>query len=139
MTDPSLSQEMMFVFLCIYQVRPQNGQQETKQQQGTAVTANILGCCLVSFHFLWAILWPQPVAIYQPLSRVQKRSILPLVKEYVQYLRKMRLAMWVFCGIFCENHPSPSSLGYNLREPPFEAATTNGFCLLFSCRHRRIR
>ena len=21
----------------------------------------MLGCCLVSFHFLWAILWPHPV------------------------------------------------------------------------------
>ena len=29
---------------------------ETKQQPGTAGTANMLGCCLVSFHFLWAIL-----------------------------------------------------------------------------------
>ena len=29
---------------------------ETKQQPGTAGTGNMLGCCLVSFHFLWAIL-----------------------------------------------------------------------------------
>ena len=28
---------------------------ETKQP-GTAGTGNMLGCCLVSFHFLWAIL-----------------------------------------------------------------------------------
>ena len=29
---------------------------ETKQQPGTAWTGNMLGCFLVSFHFLWAIL-----------------------------------------------------------------------------------
>ena len=28
---------------------------ETKQQQGTAGTGNRLGCCLLPFHFLWAI------------------------------------------------------------------------------------
>ena len=29
---------------------------ETKQQPDTAGPGNMLGCCLVSFHFLWAIL-----------------------------------------------------------------------------------
>ena len=29
---------------------------ETKQQPGTAGPGNMLGSCLVSFHFLWAIL-----------------------------------------------------------------------------------
>ena len=29
---------------------------ETKQLPGTAESGNMLGCCLVSFHFLWAIL-----------------------------------------------------------------------------------
>ena len=29
---------------------------ETKQQPGIARPGNMLGCCLVSFHFLWAIL-----------------------------------------------------------------------------------
>ena len=29
---------------------------ETKQEPGTAEPDNMLGCCLVSFHFLWAIL-----------------------------------------------------------------------------------
>ena len=29
---------------------------ETKQEPGTARPGNMLGCCLVSFHFLWAIL-----------------------------------------------------------------------------------
>ena len=29
---------------------------ETKQQPGTAGPGNMLGCCSVSFHFLWVIL-----------------------------------------------------------------------------------
>ena len=29
---------------------------ETKQDPGTAGPGNMLGCCLISFHFLWAIL-----------------------------------------------------------------------------------
>ena len=29
---------------------------ETKQEPGTAGPGNILGCCLVAFHFLWVIL-----------------------------------------------------------------------------------
>ena len=35
---------------------------ETKQQPGTAGPGNMLGCGLVSFHFLWAILWPHHVS-----------------------------------------------------------------------------
>ena len=34
---------------------------ETKLQPGTAGTGNMLGGCLVSFHFWWAILCPQAV------------------------------------------------------------------------------
>ena len=34
---------------------------ETKQEPGTAEPGNRLGCCLISFHFLWAILCPQAV------------------------------------------------------------------------------
>ena len=34
---------------------------ETKQQPGTAGPGNMLGWCLVSFHFLWSILCPQAV------------------------------------------------------------------------------
>ena len=34
---------------------------EAKQQPGTAGPGNMLGCCLVSFHILWAILCPQAV------------------------------------------------------------------------------
>ena len=29
---------------------------ESKQQPGTAEPGNMLGCCLISFYFLWAIL-----------------------------------------------------------------------------------
>ena len=41
---------------------------ETKQQPGTAGPGNMLSCSLVSFHFLWAILWPHPVLLYEILS-----------------------------------------------------------------------
>ena len=41
---------------------------ETKVQPGTAGPGNMLGCSLVSFHFRWAILCPQPVCILQVLS-----------------------------------------------------------------------
>ena len=34
---------------------------ETNVQPGTAGPGNMLGCSLVSFHFLWAILCPQAV------------------------------------------------------------------------------
>ena len=34
---------------------------ETNLQPGTAGPGNMLGCCLVSFHFLWVILCPQAV------------------------------------------------------------------------------
>ena len=34
---------------------------EIKQQPGTAGPDNMLGCCLISFHFLLAILCPQAV------------------------------------------------------------------------------
>ena len=36
---------------------------ETKQQPGTAGPSNMLGCCFVSFHFLWPIVWPHPVVL----------------------------------------------------------------------------
>ena len=39
----------------------------TKQQPSTAGPDNMLGCCLFSFHFLWAILWPTPVQLIQPI------------------------------------------------------------------------
>ena len=44
---------------------------ETKHEPGTVGPGNILGCCLVSFHFLWDILCPQAVL----LRRLIKHSI----------------------------------------------------------------
>ena len=43
---------------------PHRKWKETKQQPGTAGPGNMLGCCLVSFHFLSAILCPQAVIEY---------------------------------------------------------------------------
>ena len=41
---------------------------ETKQKPGTSGAGNMLGSCLVSFHFLWAILCLQAVH-YQMIER----------------------------------------------------------------------
>ena len=46
--------------------------EETKLQRGTAGPGNRLGCCLVFFHFLWAILCPQAVDIISTVSIPQK-------------------------------------------------------------------
>ena len=37
---------------------------ETKVHPGTARPGNMLGCSLFTFHFLWAILFPQ--AVWKP-------------------------------------------------------------------------
>ena len=44
---------------------------ETKLQPGTAGPGSMLGCCLISLHFLWAILCPQ--AVYPKLTKVTQR------------------------------------------------------------------
>ena len=36
---------------------------ETKVHPGTARPGNMLGCSLVSFYFLWAVLCPQAVLV----------------------------------------------------------------------------
>ena len=36
---------------------------ETKQEPGTAGPGKMLGCCLISFHFLWAILSTSSVQV----------------------------------------------------------------------------
>ena len=48
-----------------------------KQEPGTAERGNMLGCCLVSFHFLWAIhpIRPvQPADIGWPTGNAKKLS-----------------------------------------------------------------
>ena len=54
---------------------------ETKLQPGTAGPGNILGCCLLSFHLLWAILCLQ--AVYgQRLGFVTFDSVVPLSDRF---------------------------------------------------------
>ena len=36
---------------------------ETKQEPATAGPGNMLGCCLIPFHFLWAILSTSTVEV----------------------------------------------------------------------------
>ena len=54
---------------------------ETKQEPGTAGLGNMLVCCLVSFHFLRAILCPQPVqecfCHHKSAANAAKIAILP--------------------------------------------------------------
>ena len=58
---------------------------ETKQQPSTAGPGNMLGCCLVPFHFLWAILWPHTVkkeailCSFKPHRLFSDFSVAPLV------------------------------------------------------------
>ena len=52
---------------------------EINLQPGTAGPGNMLGCCLIYFHFMWAILCPQ--AVDQHRIRYQHRCI-----SYLQYL-----------------------------------------------------
>ena len=53
--------ENVYIFMKeqVYSARAQDGPRilkETKQHPGTDGPDNMLGCCLVYFHFLWAIL-----------------------------------------------------------------------------------
>ena len=87
---------------------------ETKQQPGTAGPGNILGCCLISFHFMWAIHPIRPVIFKQntipylwvklfwtdrksPIENVALQSpswLCPLgnqVKSHYRYTDKMML------------------------------------------------
>ena len=54
-TQPNLS---LFLHVCTVLVLriAQRKWKDTKLQPGTAGPGNMLGCCLVYFHFLWAIL-----------------------------------------------------------------------------------
>ena len=53
---------------------------EIKLQPGTAGPGNRLGCCLISFHFMWAILCPQAIFNLdqqQGEARVEREAALP--------------------------------------------------------------
>ena len=47
---------------------------ETKQEPGTAGPGNMLGCCLVSLHFLWAILSTSTVNKYGHKFEIKSNS-----------------------------------------------------------------
>ena len=54
---------------------------ETKVQPATAGPGNMLGCCLVSFHFLWAILCTQAVHTFA-ISRYSEACSSTLASTY---------------------------------------------------------
>ena len=47
---------------------PHRKWKEIKQQPGTAGSGNMLGCCLLSFHVLWAIHPIRPCTVEAPLA-----------------------------------------------------------------------
>ena len=46
---------------------------EAKQLPGTAGPGNMLGCCLIHFHFLWAIHPIRPVLATEKMDRALSR------------------------------------------------------------------
>ena len=58
---------------------------ETKQEPGTAGPGNMLGCSLVSFHFMWAILCPQAVLL--ALTILHRPRWIPKIEDYLQELK----------------------------------------------------
>ena len=62
---------------------PHRKWREIQQQPGTARPGNMLGCCLISFHFLWAIHSIRPVLLNAglPVSIYRKIRDLFLVQS----------------------------------------------------------
>ena len=59
---------------------------EAKQQPGTAEPGNMLGCCLNSFHFLWAILSTSTVLYLnhspqEPRTESCRKALLTVIRE----------------------------------------------------------
>ena len=74
---------------------------ETKQEPGTAGPGNMLGCCFVSFHFLWAVLCPQAVehaAVIIPHmeinSELHPSQLLPPTRNLVTKLNATRSSLY---------------------------------------------
>ena len=90
---------------------------ETKLQPGTAGPGNRLGCSLVSFHFLWAILCPQAVqsnflrihAKWNDFSRVSSCNISPLRAATSFALADDDDLEWSLTAHWLERHSSSSS------------------------------
>ena len=62
--------------IILYSARAQDGPKEmkdTKQQPGTAGPGNMLGCCLISFHFLWTILSTSTVFVQFLVDKTAER------------------------------------------------------------------
>ena len=79
---------------------------ETKQRPGTAGPDNMIGCCLVSFHFLWAILSTSTV-MHPPTLKISvngpqtSRVSFGVVKRVVGHLSEC-VCECVFCdNIYC--------------------------------------
>ena len=56
---------------------------ETKQERGTVGPGNMLGCCLISLHFLWAILSTSTVQGWE----IESRGLSRLARNSTAFLR----------------------------------------------------
>ena len=81
---------------------------ETQKQPGTVGTGNMLGCCFISFHFLWAILSTKTVhfsctegrAISGGGGHYEKRSLCSnLIEKYYGYMVRQKS----YFGKKCKN------------------------------------
>ena len=91
---------------------------ETKQEPGTARPGNMLGCCLISFHFLWAILSRSTVCPFKEktnclfMNRHSKRSALYLLRRSRRFSGccEIRLTSRRLCPDLNAPRPSSSAL-----------------------------
>ena len=100
----------------MYSARAQDGPQdmkETKQEPGTAGPGNMLGCCFISFPFLWAILSTSTVEIILQVSNSPFVVILicyyPLSVIFIEYslfVSKCDWSKWNGEKIVCRFLPS---------------------------------
>ena len=67
----------------MYSARAHMLWKETKLQPGTAGPGNMLGCCLVSFHFLWAILSTSTVAVTVVIRGLLCKKLRKFVAKFV--------------------------------------------------------
>ena len=65
---------------------------ETKQQQSQLPGTAVPGCSLVSFHFLWAIIFPQSVLPFSPLRSKVKVSPFHLLLMHARHSVSLHLS-----------------------------------------------
>ena len=72
---------------------------ETKQQPGTAGTGNMLGSCLVSIHFLWAILSTSIVKVQ--IWYILSSPVCSLLHDYGLHQNQKPVLHGIECVWYC--------------------------------------